>query len=109
MKIRHMVAASVIGIVGILGTAGVASAQTTPTPHTKQAVCARATARLPKIEARVTKIEQRIATLQTRLTTAQSKNQSNRVTLIQSRIDWANTVHDHLEKVMNQINTRCAT
>ena len=109
MKVRHMVAASLIGIVGVVGTAGVASAQATPTAPNKQAVCARATARLPKIQVRITKVEQRIATLQARLTTAQSKNQTNRVTLIQDRIDWANTVHDHLEKVTNEITTRCAT
>ena len=109
MKVRHIVAASTIGIVGVLGTAGIASAQTTPGAHNKQAVCARATSRLPKIQGRVTKIEQRIATLQTRLATAQSNNQNDRVTLIQNRIDWANTVHDHLGKVINEINTRCAT
>jgi hypothetical protein len=31
------------------------------------------------------------------------------VKFIQARIDWANTVHDHLAKVTSQINTRCAT
>jgi hypothetical protein len=111
MKVRHVVAASVIAIVGVLGSAGIATAQTTPTPtgQNKQAACAKATARLPKIQARITKVEARLATLQTRLAVAQGKNQTDRVKLIQARIDWANTVHDHLTKLTSQINTRCAT
>ena len=40
---------------------------------------------------------------------AQGKNQTDRVTLIQARLDWANTFHDHLTKVTSQINTRCVT
>ena len=110
MRVRHVVAASMIAIVGVLGSAGIAAAQTTPTPNGqhKQAVCAKATARLPKIQDRITKIEARIATLQTRLAAAQGKNQSGRVKLIQARIDWANTVHDHLTKVTGEINARCS-
>jgi hypothetical protein len=110
MRVRHVVAASMIAIVGILGSAGIAVAQTTPTPtgQNKQAACAKATARLPKIQDRITKVEARIATLQTRLADAQGKNQADRVKFIQARIAWANTVHDHLTKVTSEINTRCS-
>jgi hypothetical protein len=99
-----------IAIVGIFGSAGIAAAQTAPTPtgQHQQAVCAKATARLPKIQDRETKVEARIATLQTRLADAQGKNQADRVKFIQARIDWANTLHDHLTKVTNEINTRCS-
>jgi phage shock protein A len=99
-----------IAIIGVLGSAGIAAAQTTPTPNgqNKQAACAKATARLPKIQDRITKVEARIATLQARHADAQGKNQVNRVKFIQARIDWANTVHDHLTKVTNEINTRCS-
>jgi hypothetical protein len=111
MRVRHVVAAGMMGIVGVLGSAGVAAAQTTTTPTAphKQALCAKATARLPKIQVRITNVEARIAKLQARLADAQGKNQVDRVKLIQARIDWANTVHDHLTKVTSQINVRCAT
>jgi hypothetical protein len=39
---------------------------------------------------------------------AHGKNQAERVKFIQARIDWANTVHDHLTKVTSEINTHCA-
>jgi hypothetical protein len=110
MRVRHVVAVGMIAIVGVLGSAGIAAAQTTPGPTapTKQNLCTKATARLPKIQDRITKIEARIATLQTRLADAQGKNQADRVKFIQSRIDWANTLHDHLTKVTSEINTRCS-
>ena len=110
MRVRQVVAASMIGVVGVLGGAGIAAAQTTTTPtaQNKSTACAKATARLPKIQARVTKNEARIASLKTRLADAQGKNQTERAKLIQARIDWANTVHDHLGKVTSEINTRCA-
>ena len=114
MKVRDLVAAGVIGMVSLVGTAGIAAAQTTPnsptpTAHNKQALCAKATARLLKIQDRIAKIEQRIATLKTRLAGAQAQNQDDRAQLIQQRIDWAQTVHDHLGAIVTQINTRCGT
>jgi len=111
MKVRHVVAVSMIGIVGAFGAlagAGVAVAQTTNPPNTS-AVCVKATARLPKIQDRITKVEARIATLQARLATAQSNNRTDRVQLIQGRIDWSNTVRDHLTSVVSQITARCGT
>ena len=78
MKARHLMAASMIVMVSLVGTAGIAAAQTTrihrlPTAQNKQTLCAKATARLPKIQDRITKIEQRIATLKTRLAGAQAQ------------------------------------
>jgi hypothetical protein len=109
MKLRHLLAAGMIGVIGILGTAGAAAAQTTttPTPHGKQAVCAKATGRLPNLQDRITKVEARISSLQTRLTAAQTKHQTHRTKLLQSRIGWANTVHAHLTNVVDAINRRC--
>jgi peptidoglycan hydrolase CwlO-like protein len=109
MKLRHVLAAGTVGIIGILGTAGVAAAQntTTPSPHDKQALCAKATGRLPNLQDRIAKVDARISTLQTRLTDAQSKNQTNRTRHLQARIGWAHTVHDHLINVVDAINRRC--
>ena len=111
MRLRHFVAASMIGIVGVLGSGGIAVAQTTTTPtaQNKQAACAKAPARLAKIQDRVTKIQARIASLRTRLAGAQGKNQTKRAKKIQARIDRANTAHDHLGKLTNKINTRCGS
>jgi hypothetical protein len=109
MKLRHVLAAGTIGLVGILGSAGVAVAQTatTPTPHGKQAVCAKATGRLPNLQDRITKVEARISSLQTRLTAAQAAHRTNRAKLLQERIGWADTVHAHLTNVVDAINRRC--
>jgi hypothetical protein len=80
---------------------------TTPTPHGKQAVCAKATVRLPNLQDRIAKVDARISSLQTRLTDARSKNQTNRTRQLQARIGWAHTVHDHLTSVVDAINRRC--
>ena len=109
MKLRHVLAAGTIGVVGILGTAGAATAQTTttPTPHGKQALCAKAIGRLPNLQDRITKVDARISSLETRLTAAQAKHQTNRTKLLQGRIGWADTVHAHLTNVVDAINRRC--
>jgi hypothetical protein len=110
MKIRHFIATGMIAIALLVGTAGVAAAQAqTPTTQDTQTLCAKATARLPKLHDRITKIEQRIATLKERLADAQAKNQADRVTRLEQRIDWAQTVHDHLVDVVNRITARCGT
>ena len=114
MKIRHLVAVGLIGAVTFVGTAGVAAAQTTPNSSTpaaqnRQTLCAKATARLPKLNDRIQKVEQRITTLQQRLANAQAKSQANRVALLEPRITWAQTVHEHLVSVVSQINQRCGT
>ena len=89
MKLGHVLAAGTIGIIGIVGSAGVATADTTSTPthHDKQAVCAKATSRLPNLQDRITKVDARISSLQTRLTDAQSKKQAYRTKYLQDRID----------------------
>jgi peptidoglycan hydrolase CwlO-like protein len=109
MKLRHMLAAGTIGIIGIVGSAGVATADTstTPTPHDKQTVCAKATGRLPNLQDRITKVEARISSLQSRLTDAQSEKQAYRTKYLQERIDVANMRHEHLTNVVNRINGRC--
>jgi peptidoglycan hydrolase CwlO-like protein len=109
MKLGPVLAAGTIGIIGIVGSAGVATADTTSTPthHDKQAVCAKATSRLPNLQDRITKVDARISSLQTRLTDAQSKKQAYRTKYLQDRIDWANTRHEHLTNVVNRINSRC--
>ncbi|MET0628285.1 MAG: hypothetical protein ABW033_07505 [Acidimicrobiia bacterium] len=111
MKLRHLAAAGMIGAISVVGGAGIAAAQTADAPAAthKQAFCEKATARLPKIQERLGKVEQRTASLNTRLADAQAKNQEDRVKFLQERIDWANTVHDHLVKVTDQINTYCAS
>jgi hypothetical protein len=111
MKVRHVMAAGVIAIVGVLGSAGIAAAQTTPTPtgQNKQAVCAKATARLPKIQARETKVEARITKLQSRLATAQQNNRAGAVKVIQFRIDWLQKVDQHLKDATSLINSECPT
>src|SRR5215469_16756008 len=98
MRVRHVVAASLIAIVGVLGSAGIAAAQTTPTPtgQNKQAACTKATARLPKIQDHETKVEARITKLQSRLATAQQNNHPDAVKVIQFRLDWLQTVDQHL-------------
>jgi hypothetical protein len=50
-----------------------------------------------------------MTTLQGRLATAQANNRVDRAKSIQERIDWAQTVHDHLVSIVNQINARCGT
>jgi hypothetical protein len=109
MRVRHVVAASVIAIVGILGSAGIAAAQTTPTPTgpNKQAACAKATARLPKIQDREAKVEARITKLQSRLATAQQNNHPDAVKVIQFRLDWLQKVDQHLKDTTNLINSEC--
>jgi hypothetical protein len=108
MKVRHIVVASTIALVGVLGTAGIATAQTTTSQGSKKAAaCAKATARIPQIQARITKVEARVTLLDTRLSNAQGKNHTERAKLIQERIDWNNTLHDHLTKTVDEINTRC--
>ena len=109
MRVRHVVAAGVIAIGGVLGSAGIAAAQTTPTPtgQNKQAACAKATARLPKIQDRETKVEGRITKLQSRLATAQQNNHPDAVKLIQFRIDWLQKVEQNLKDATNLINSEC--
>ncbi len=117
MKVRHLVAACTIGIVSLVGTAGIAAAQTTPaTPSTpavagarKQALCARATARLPQIQTRITNIEQHVTNLQAQLTAAQTKHHEKVAAAIQRRIDAWQKRHDHFVSLTNQITTRCGT
>lgn len=112
MKLRHLAAAGMIGAISVVGGAGIAAAQTTDAPaatHSKATFCAKATARLPKIQERITRVEQRTASLNVRLADAQSKNQEERVKFLQERIDWTNTVHDHLTKVTDEINSYCAS
>jgi hypothetical protein len=111
MKTRHLVAGGVIAVLSVVGTAGVAAAQTSTNPATpnKQALCEKATARLPKVNDRIMTVEQRVTTLQQRLADAQAKHQDDRATFIQQRIDWGQTVHDHLVSIVNQINARCGT
>jgi hypothetical protein len=108
MKVRHIVVASTVALAGVLGTAGIATAQTTTSQGSKRAAaCAKATARIPQIQARITKVEARGALLATKLSTAQSKNQTERAKVLQERIDWNNTLHDHLTKTVDEINTHC--
>jgi peptidoglycan hydrolase CwlO-like protein len=109
MKVRHIVAASLIGTVGVLAATGIASARTAPSAQNRPASCANAASRVSKIEARVAKLEQRIATLQTGLATPQSGKHGGSAKSIQKRIDKASQKHDHLGKVISEINTRCAT
>jgi hypothetical protein len=109
MRVRHVVVAGMIAIVGVLGSAGIAAAQTTPTPsgHSKQAACVKATARLPKIQGRETKVEARITKLQSRLATAQQNNHPDAVKVIQFRLDWLQKVDQHLKDATNLINSEC--
>jgi TolA-binding protein len=109
MKVRHMVAASMIGTVGVLAATGIASAQTAPSAQNTPASCANASARVSRVEARVTKLEQRIAKLQTRLASPQSGKHGGSAKSIQKRIDKASQTHDHLGKVISEIKTRCVT
>jgi hypothetical protein len=114
MKIRHLVAALTLGAVVLVGGAGAAFAQDTATTPSapssasvKSKLCAKATARLPKIQDRETKIEARLTTLNTRLTTAQQKNNADAVKVIQFRIDWLQKVDQHLKDSTNLINSEC--
>jgi hypothetical protein len=103
MKVRHMVAASMIGTVGVLATSGIASAQTAP------ASCANATARVSNMEARVTKLEQRLATLETRIAIPQSGKHHGSAASLRKRIDRFSRKRDQLGEVISKINTRCTT
>ena len=112
MKFRHLSAACALAAVTLVGTAGIATAQaatTTPsaTGTTKATLCAKATARLPKIQDRETKVETRINTLNSRLSKAQQGNHPDAVKVIQFRLDWAKTVDQHLKDAVNLINSEC--
>jgi len=113
MKIRQITAALALSAMAVVATAGVAAAQdtssTTAPAKGKAALCAKATARLPKIQDRETKVEARITKLQARLTTAQQNNHPDAVKVIQSRIDWLQQVDQHLKDATNLINSECAT
>jgi TolA-binding protein len=105
MKVRQMVAASMIGTVGVLAAPGIASARTAPSAQNTPVSCANASARVSRVEARITKLEQRITTLQTR----KSEKQGGSAKSMQKRVDKATQKHDHLSKIISEIQSRCAT
>ena len=117
MKLRHLTAALALAAVGVVGTAGIATAQdssTTSTPGAssatakgKEAACAKATARLPKIQDRETKVEARITKLSDRLAKAQQANHPDAVKVIQFRLDWNQKVDQHLKDASALIASEC--
>lgn len=120
MKLRHLTAALALAGVALVGTAGVAAAQdsssTAPTTAAsnasakgKAAVCAKATARLPKMQDRETKVEARITKLNTRLAKAQQGNHPDAVKVIQFRLNWAQTLDQHLKDARALITSDCPT
>jgi uncharacterized protein YlxW (UPF0749 family) len=109
MKIRHMIAAGMIGTVGVLAATGIASARTAPSAQNTPVSCANASALVSKIEARVTKLDQRIATLQTRRATHQGGKRGGSANAMQKKVDKTTQKRDHLGEVISEIKTRCAT
>jgi hypothetical protein len=120
MKLRYLTAALALAAVALVSTAGVATAQdsssTAPTTaasnaptNGKAAACAKATARLPKIQDRETNVQARITKLNARLAKAQQGNHPDAVKVIQFRLDWAQKLDQHLKDASALITSECPT
>src|SRR5260221_10348059 len=98
MRVRKLLAGTLLAAVGVLGTAGIAAAATTPPTGagagvSHEARCAKAEARLPKLQERVGAIEQRIDKIKQAIATAQGQSKDELVARLQERLSKVQARH----------------
>jgi hypothetical protein len=110
MKIKTLLAATVIAVVATVGTGATAFAQTTqpnPTAPTYRDFCQRWEPRLPGLDARRIRDEQKIDDLQRAIADARAHHRDDLARRLERQLDQVQRDHAGLVALIAVIHHRC--